>query len=172
MRTGRGIEKLGNVRSCRDYYVYWALEWDPILVHFGGPYYLADIINRPDVNNITGCAVNSTSSAPGCNAFYRTSDKPVPHNAYTSGANLVEQCDSLGYSLTHINENYHAEHFQFAKKELNTLESDEDSFDATEISLKGAFLIQNLLWNMMLQQVFTKRICMKARRRTVQQVSS
>ena len=139
MRTGRGIEKLGNVRSCRDYYVYWALEWDPILVHFGGPYYLADIINRPDVNNITGCAVNSTSSAPGCNAFYRTSDKPVPHNAYTSGANLVEQCDSLGYSLTHINENYHAEHFQFAKKELNTLESDEDSFDATEISLKGAF---------------------------------
>ena len=85
---------LGNVRSCRDYYVYWALEWDPILVHFGGPYYLADIINRPDVNNITGCAVNSTSSAPGCNAFYRTSDKPVPHNAYTSGANLVEQCDS------------------------------------------------------------------------------
>lgn len=135
----QGIEKLGNVRSCRDYYVYWALEWDPILVHFGGPYYLADIINRPDVNNITGCAVNSTSSAPGCNAFYRTSDKPVPHNAYTSGANLVEQCDSLGYSLTHINENYHADHFQFAKKELNTLESAGDSFDATEISLKGAF---------------------------------
>ena len=31
------IEVLGNVRSCRDYYVYWALEWDPILVHFGGP---------------------------------------------------------------------------------------------------------------------------------------
>ena len=57
----------------------------------------------------------------------------------TSVANLVEQCDSLGYSLTHINENYHAEHFQFAKKELNTLESGEDSFDATEISLKGAF---------------------------------
>ena len=135
----QGLEKLGNVRSCRDYYVYWALEWDPILVHFGGPYYLADVISRPDVNNITGCAVNSTSSAPGCNAFYRTSDKPVPHNAYTSGANLVEQCNSLGYSLTHTNADYHEEHFLFAKKELNTLESKEDSFDATQISLKGAF---------------------------------
>lgn len=134
-----GIEKLGNVRSCRDYYVYWALEWDPILVHFGGPFYLADVVSRDDVYNITGCAVNSMSSAPGCNAFYRTNDKAVPHNAYTSGEKLIEQCESLGYSLNHNFDNFRAEHFLYATGSKNTLESAQGSFDATEINLAKAF---------------------------------
>ena len=133
------IETLGNVRSCRDYYVYWALEWDPILVHFGGPYYLADVVSREDVNNITGCAVNSTSSAPGCNAFYRTSDKAAPHNAYTSGEKLIAQCESLGYALNHENPEYHPEHFTYATKEENTLSAQADAFDAKEVDLAGAF---------------------------------
>lgn len=133
------IETLGNVRSCRDYYVYWALEWDPILVHFGGPYYLADVVSSDDVYNITGCAVNSTSSAPGCNAFYRTSDKAVPHNAYTSGAKLIEQCENLGYSLTHNFDNFRAEHFLYAKGGKNTLADAQGSFDATQVSLAKAF---------------------------------
>lgn len=136
-----GIETLGNVRSCRDYYVYWALEWDPILVHFGGPYYLADVTNREDVYNITGCAVNSTSAAPGCNAFYRTSDKVVPHNAYTSGENLIEECENIGYSLQHNFDNFRAEHFLYATAAENNLDgaSATGSFDAKEVSLAKAF---------------------------------
>lgn len=134
----KDLEKLGNVRSCRDYYVYWALEWDPILVHFGGPYYLADAVSREDVNNITGCAVNSTSSAPGAGAFFRTDDKAAPHNAYTSGKNLMQYCDSLGYSLTHTNSEYHPNHFKFAVSGENTLAVD-GAFDAKEIDLGKAF---------------------------------
>ncbi len=133
------IKTLGNVRSCRDYYVYWALEWDPILVHFGGPYYLADVTNRPDVYNITGCAVNSTSAAPGSNAFYRTSDKAVPHNAYTSGENLISECKNLGYDLKHDFDKFRAEHFLFVLGEENTLAKATGSFDAKEISLSEAF---------------------------------
>ena len=131
----------GHVRSCRDYYVYWALEWDPILVHFGGPYYLAEVTNRADVYNITGCAVNSTSSAPGCNAFYRTSDKVVPHNAYTSGEKLTEECKSLGYKLKHDFDNFRAEHFLFATSAENNLTgaSATGAFDAKEVSLAKAF---------------------------------
>lgn len=135
------IETLGNVRSCRDYYVYWALEWDPILVHFGGPYYLADVTSREDVYNITGCAVNSTSSAPGCNAFYRTSDKVVPHNAYTNGEKLISECKNLDYSLKHNFDNFRAEHFVYATAAENNLDgaSAAGSFDAKEISLAKAF---------------------------------
>ncbi|MBE5870283.1 MAG: DUF3048 domain-containing protein [Lachnospiraceae bacterium] len=135
----KDIETLGNVRSCRDYYVYWALEWDPILVHFGGPYYLADVVNREDVDNITGCAVNSTSNDPGAAAFYRTTDKEAPHNAYTSGSKLTEQCEKLEYSLTHTNEEYHPEHFLYATKEENTLEGQAGVMDAKEIDLTGGF---------------------------------
>ena len=31
------FDRLGNVRSCRDYYVYWSFEWDAFYIHFGGP---------------------------------------------------------------------------------------------------------------------------------------
>ena len=134
----KDIEKLGNVRSCRDYYVYWALEWDPILVHFGGPYYLADAVSRSDVHNITGCAVNSTNSAPGAGAFYRTDDKAAPHNAYTSGKNLTQYCESLEYPLTHENPEYHPDHFNFAVNGENTLDVD-GAFDAKEVDFGKAF---------------------------------
>lgn len=32
------LDKIGNIRSLRDYYAYWAFEWDAFLVHFGGPF--------------------------------------------------------------------------------------------------------------------------------------
>lgn len=136
----KSLTQIGNVRSCRDYYVYWALEWDPILVHFGGPYYLADISTREDVDNITGCAVNSTSEAPGAGAFYRTTDKEAPHNAYTSGENLVSYCNTLGYSLEHRDEYYEPNHFVFAKEdEPNTLEGAKGVMDAKKVDLAPAF---------------------------------
>ncbi|MCR4691787.1 MAG: DUF3048 domain-containing protein [Lachnospiraceae bacterium] len=133
------IETLGNVRSCRDYYVYWALEWDPIIVHFGGPFYLAEVMSRSDVHNISGCAINSTNSAPGSNAFYRTNDKVVPHNAYTSGAKLMEQCGNLNYDLTHDWDNFIAQHFNYNYNGGNDLSAASGSFDATEVSLAKAF---------------------------------
>ena len=34
------FDRLGNVRSCRDYYIYWSFEWDAFYVHFGGPFYI------------------------------------------------------------------------------------------------------------------------------------
>ena len=49
-----GLPKIGNVRSCRAYYLPEATEWDPILVHFGGVVYMKDRITAPDINNITG----------------------------------------------------------------------------------------------------------------------
>jgi Protein of unknown function (DUF3048) N-terminal domain/Protein of unknown function (DUF3048) C-terminal domain len=136
----QNISQLGNVRSCRDYYVYWALEWDSILVHFGGPYYLADIVSRDYVDNITGCAVNSMTAAPGAGAFYRTTDKQAPHNAYTSGTKLLEYVNSLKYSLEHRGEYYDEDHFTFAKEDkANTLESASGAIDATSVDLAPAF---------------------------------
>jgi hypothetical protein len=136
----KDLTKIGNVRSCRDYYVYWALEWDSIIVHFGGPYYLADIISRSDVDNITGCNVNNTSSAPGAGAFFRTTDKAAPHNAYTSGEKLVEAITSLDYDLEYRDEYFEPDHFTFANEdEPNTLETANGVLDATSIDLSPAF---------------------------------
>ena len=46
------LEKIGNIRSCRDYYLYWAFEWDAIYIHFGGPFYIDPLVNREDTQNI------------------------------------------------------------------------------------------------------------------------
>ena len=74
-----GLSKIGNVRSCRAYYLPEATEWDPILVHFGGVFYMKDRITAPDINNISGTNQYGVGGgAPGSGAFFRTSDKKAP----------------------------------------------------------------------------------------------
>lgn len=34
----KNLDRIGNIRSCRDYYVYWAKEWDAVYCHIGGPF--------------------------------------------------------------------------------------------------------------------------------------
>ena len=41
----QGLSRIGNIRSCRAYYIPIATEWDPILVHYGGVWYMADRIS-------------------------------------------------------------------------------------------------------------------------------
>ena len=59
------LERVGNIRSCRDYFVYWAFEWDALYVHAGGPFYIDEVIGRKD----TQLLVN----------YYRTSIVLVCH---------------------------------------------------------------------------------------------
>ena len=78
------IEKIGPVRSCRDYFVYWAYEWDAIYCHFGGPkLYVNAVLSREETNNLDGTALDGT-------VYFRTSDRKAPHNAYTSGAGILK----------------------------------------------------------------------------------
>lgn len=89
----QSLGKIGNIRSLRSYYAYWAFEWDAFIVHVGGPFFINDLISQPDTNNI-----DETSSLDQ-KAFYRTSDRPVPHNAYTSGTMLLDVINRKDYDL-------------------------------------------------------------------------
>ncbi|MCR5032193.1 MAG: DUF3048 domain-containing protein [Lachnospiraceae bacterium] len=135
------MEKIGNVRSCRLYYIYMASEWDPILVHFGGVYYMQNVITRPEVNNISGTYEYGTGGEmPGSEAFFRSSDKSAPHNAYTSGEKLLSACDKLGYSLTHRDQYFEPDHFKFTSgSQPNTLEGANGVKDVTKIDLSDVF---------------------------------
>ena len=48
------IEKIGNIRSLRDYYAYWAFEWDAIICHYGGPYYIDEVMAKTTTDNLDG----------------------------------------------------------------------------------------------------------------------
>ena len=122
MNNWTGLAKIGNVRSCRAYYIPQATEWDPILIHFGGVVYMKDRITAADINNISGTNQYGVGGgAPGSEAFFRTSDKKAPHNAYTSAPGIINACAQLGYSLNIREGFYNPKHFTFADG-VNTLE--------------------------------------------------
>ena len=136
------LDKIGNVRSCRLYYIPIAMEWDPIMVHFGGVYFMRDRVMQSDFNNITGTYSDGTPETParGAGAFFRSDDKAAPHNAYVSANSLNKQIDKLGYSLTHRDEYYDPNHFVFSNE---TVKLDEVEgltvVDANVVDLSDVF---------------------------------
>ena len=128
------LERVGNIRSCRDYFVYWAFEWDAIYCHAGGPFYIDEVIGRKDTNNI-----NALTAPSG--VFYRTTDRSAPQNLYLDGADIMKEANRLGYELT-PRDNYSDEvHYQFASKSKpNTLEEyGSDAVIAAKVDLKDAY---------------------------------
>ncbi len=136
----KGLERIGNIRSIRDYFVYAALEYDPIIIHFGGPeLYVKSILTRDDVENMNGVGGVMGSSY---NAFYRVPEGSTSeHTAFTDGQHVLDGADKAGYSLTHRDDYYYGEpHFQFAgPSNPNTLSDYSDAVDATEIDMTGCY---------------------------------
>lgn len=102
------LDKIGNIRSARTYYAYWSFEWDAFLVHYGGPYYINDLMNQEYTENIDGLSGDD-------DAFYRTKDRSDPHNVYVDGSDLQKRILEKGYPLTYRGLT-DEEHFQFATK--------------------------------------------------------
>lgn len=128
------LERVGNIRSCRDYFVYWAFEWDSIYCHAGGPFYIDEVIGRKDTNNI-----NALTAPSG--VFFRSSDRSAPQNLYLNGADIMKEANRLGYSLS-PREDYSDEvHYQFTgKSKPNTLEEyGADAVIASKVDLKDAY---------------------------------
>lgn len=135
----QGLDRIGNIRSCRDYYISIATEWDPILIHFGGVYYMADRITAPDINNLSGTKEYGTGGErPGAGSFFRTTDRKAPHNAYISANGITSACQALGYSLSTRPDYYNASHFTFANG-VNTLEQYGNAIPGNVIDLSQIF---------------------------------
>ncbi len=136
----KGLDRIGNIRSIRDYFVYAALEYDPVIVHFGGPVlYVKDILVRADVDNVNGVGGEMGSDY---GAFYRIpAGSRSEHTAYTDSAHLESAISRAGFQQIHRNEYYYGkEHFQFASKsEPNTLEQYSGAVMATEVDMTGSF---------------------------------
>nr|CRY95907.1 hypothetical protein [uncultured prokaryote] len=127
------LERIGNLRSCRDYFVYWAFEWDAIYVHAGGPFYIDEVISRKDTQNI-----NALTAPKG--VFYRTTDRSAPQNLYLDGADILKEADRLDYPLTAREDKIDPIHFQFTtKSNPNTLEDYDDAVNATKVDLSNAY---------------------------------
>ncbi len=130
------FERLGNVRSSRDYYIYWSFEWDALYIHFGGPFYINDVINRPDTDNIDGLSSSN---------FWRAKDTVnSTDNAYVTTEGILADAQRLGYSLEYRDGYSDGKHFQFAPdSEPNTLEQYSGAITADKIDMSPAYPVTN-----------------------------
>ena len=98
------VEKIGSIRSCRDYFVFFANEYDCIYCHFGqATPYVGDYLNSDGVDNISGAV--SGIDRPATNTFYRVSDRKAPHNVYINIEGLLTDIEKFGYRTT-VREGY------------------------------------------------------------------
>ncbi len=141
------LNQIGNIRSIRDYFVYAALEYDPIIVHYGGPeLYVSGVLTgktRPDgvddVDNLNGVGGKAMGSDYG--AFFRVPEGSTSeHTAFTDGSHIKSAIEKAGFSLQHRDKFEGESHFKFASVSApNTLEEYTDAVDATEINMSGCF---------------------------------
>ncbi|MDE5910482.1 MAG: DUF3048 domain-containing protein [Lachnospiraceae bacterium] len=130
------VQKLGNIRSCRDYYVYWAFEWDAIYIHYGGPFYIDDIIGRSDTQNINCIEYG--------NATFRDSAKNSTDNAFTSTDRIKDAASHYGYPLEYRDGYADEQHYMFASdKEPNTLDQYSDAITASKVDMSPAYPVTN-----------------------------
>lgn len=128
------LDKIGNIRSLRAYYAYWAFEWDAFIVHLGGPFFINELIAEPNTQNIDG-NLGSDSAA-----FFRSTDRSAPHNAYATGSGLATVIRQKEYPMSYrgLTED---RHFLFATKlNPNTLSQyGNEAKNATYIDMSGCY---------------------------------
>lgn len=100
------LEKIGSVRSCRDYYIFYANEFNAIYSHFGQAVYALQYLDQHMIDNLNGLTMEGT-------AYYRTSDRQAPHNAYTGYSWLQQGIKEKGYSQEYKDD--YTGHYQFVQ---------------------------------------------------------
>lgn len=132
------IEKVGNIRSARDYFVYWAFEWDALLVHYGGPFYMDDLVARDDTQNID---LNVDTSKT---YHSRDNAKNTYDNAFTNAELLKDYIKDKDYPSNYREGYIDEQHFTFASdQEPNTLENYPDAITADMVDMSLAYPLTN-----------------------------
>ncbi len=114
-----GLDQIGNVRSSRPYYVYFASEYDAIYMHAGGNPAAFELID--DKNLVDNLNALSLEGSKGSSAAFRTGTSE--HTLYTNSEGIDIGIEKLGYDMS-LPTDYEP-HFQFAE-DGNDLADGED----------------------------------------------
>lgn len=132
------MPKLGNIRSARDYFICWSFEWDAFMIHYGGPFYIEDMIGRDDTQNIN--LLNDTKGE----YFTRDSAKNSTDNVFTSGKQIKEAVSNFGYPLEYRKDYSDPQHYLFAPfNEPNTLDQYDKYISASKIDMSKCYPVTN-----------------------------
>ena len=117
------ITRFGSIRSVRPTHLMLAPEYNAIVIHDGGPYYIDAYLANPWVDNLSG-------------GFARIENgKPREFTEYVTTGEIADRIKTAKYD-TEYNEYYRGAHFLFAdEKEPMDLEDIYNSSDCTFIDL-------------------------------------
>lgn len=127
------ITRFGSIRSTRPTNVMLAAEWNAVLCHDGGPYYINDWIAKPYTNNLSG-------------GFSRIQNgKPREFTEYICTGELGRRIQQAGFSREY-NAFYTGSHFNFSDTELD-LSTNPTARVCTEIDLPFPHNQSKLIYN-------------------------
>lgn len=131
------IKQFGSVRSARPTNFMLAAEWNAMLCHDGGPYYIDEYTKKSYTNNLSGGFARFPNGKSMEYTEYITFDKYTNPQTGKSYDGLGKRIEAAHYSTE-----YKAEltpHFYFSDKELNLSDYHKDAFTAKEADLSGCF---------------------------------
>lgn len=117
------IEQLGSIRSVRPTNLVVAPEWNAVVCHDGGPFYIDDYLANDYVENFSG-------------TFSRVDNgKAREFTEYILPGDLEKNFSSKNYSKTY-NDYYRGPHYQFTSaSRINDLSQYDSAFDATSVKM-------------------------------------
>ena len=134
------VERIGSVRSCRNYYVYFAREFNTYYLHFGQAVYALDLLNLDSTLNLSGL------DSIGETVYYRSDDFPAPHNVFTDYERIWKGIGEMNYPTEYSDEYQSTNgHYQFAADgERVTLDNGVDAITvAPGYEYNNAYFVYN-----------------------------
>ncbi|MCF0129698.1 MAG: DUF3048 domain-containing protein [Pseudobutyrivibrio sp.] len=99
-----GMDRIGNVRSSRPYFVYFASEYEAFYGHAGGNPAAFDLIDQGLVENLNGLDGDLTPSM-----YFRAKDSSAPHNLYCTSDGIAAGIKARNYD-TNYSSSYEPKH--------------------------------------------------------------
>ncbi len=137
VKDWESIEQLGSIRSARPTNFMVAAEYNAILCHDGGPFYINDYVSKDYTDNLSGGFARFSNGKATEYTEYITYDDYYNSTKGQSYKGLGARIESAGYSTTY-NKHYHGDQFIFGEGHVE-LDGRSGLMNATEIDLSGAF---------------------------------
>lgn len=117
------VEQIGSVRSVRPTNVILSAEWNAILCHDGGPFYIDEYLAEPSTDNFSG-------------TFSRVDNgKPREYTEYVLSGDMEKNFENSDVDKEY-NSYYEREHYQFTSEENPVdLSENTDAIDASLVDL-------------------------------------
>ena len=133
VKDWESITQLGSIRSVRPTNFMLAAEWNAVLCHDGGPFFIDTWVAKDYTNNFSGCFARFSNGKATEFTEYITYDKYTNSNKGKTYDGLKQRFANSKYTTTY-NQYYEGPHFQFAADE-QTFSDRSDADTATVVEL-------------------------------------